>query len=968
MGTKNDYMQVFRTTIFGTYFTALIIASMFLLSGFSFVFAQDTALDEGDIEIPLPDTGLDDGDIDLPDPDTDVDDGDVDVPTPDTDTDDGDVEIPTPDTEVDDGDIDLPDPDTDTDDGDIDTPDPDTEVDDGDVEIPTPDNDTDDGDVTIPDPDVDTDDGDIDLPDPDTEEVDDGDIDIPDPDTDVDDGDVNVPDPDTEVDDGDVELPVEEETEEEPEEEVQDPDTDVDDGDLPIEEEETPDPEDPDTDVDDGDVELPVDDNPNPPVDPDTTAPVATISVSDTLINEADAGTTFVVTTTYNEAMNAVVTPIIIFTPSVDTTLAQTSAVWTDSVTFTVSFNVSDANVEIDDIAVRVVGGQDLAGNVSQGDIEIAAFDIDTIAPTASLLYSVSGPYSGGQSVLVSATFSELLSQTTPQISLAAPGNGDLALTNLTATNDPLVWTLTWGVPFGTDDNGTATFSVTADDVAGNPLQSISNNTVTIDNGSGFTPPTPDTTAPVVASISVSDPIINEADAGSLVTATVTFNESMNQNIAPTVVFNPLVDTTLVATGTPLWTSHTTYELTYRVFDVDVEIADIVAVVSGAQDTAGNTMNQFTSSTLLDIDTIAPVITLSFNPNTTPILGGSDVVVTATLSEVLNAVPTIAIRTMAGESVATTTFSDPTVAGNNLAFTYTWTIPNGAEHSGEATIFVGATDMFGNTSEVVDTSREISFVGVDPTPDPDPDPTPNPGGGGGNGGGTPVQRTTGGGGNGPIVGTVITPLAEIPAPEQDLSFVCDYKQVYMGEHLDNDPHEVAKLQAFLRGFEGEDIEVTGFYGPETTAAVARFQQKYAADVLTPWGITEPTGYAYITTTRKINEMVCNVPVAFTTEEQSILDAYLNRSVPTVENTVKDTESAIDTNVLEDTQPEITEGPEAETPESADNKSLLRIHDKYYILPGAVIWNTIQKDKVNKESETISGSLELNPDNIYIKVR
>jgi hypothetical protein len=72
----------------------------------------------------------------------------------------------------------------------------------------------------------------------------------------------------------------------------------------------------------------------------------------------------------------------------------------------------------------------------------------------------------------------------------------------------------------------------------------------------------------------------------------------------------------------------------------------------------------------------------------------------------------------------------------------------------------------------------------------------------------------------------------------------------------NNPEEVKKLQTFLNDQLGLNIPVNGVFGPKTLAAVKQFQQKYADDVLSPWGLTGPTGFVFKTTRHKINVLMC----------------------------------------------------------------------------------------------------------------
>ena len=70
--------------------------------------------------------------------------------------------------------------------------------------------------------------------------------------------------------------------------------------------------------------------------------------------------------------------------------------------------------------------------------------------------------------------------------------------------------------------------------------------------------------------------------------------------------------------------------------------------------------------------------------------------------------------------------------------------------------------------------------------------------------------------------------------------------------------KVKCLQEFLKS-QGSDIYpeglVTGNFLSLTKQAVIRFQERYAEEILKPWGLTQGTGFVGKTTIAKINELL-----------------------------------------------------------------------------------------------------------------
>lgn len=150
--------------------------------------------------------------------------------------------------------------------------------------------------------------------------------------------------------------------------------------------------------------------------------------------------------------------------------------------------------------------------------------------------------------------------------------------------------------------------------------------------------------------------------------------------------------------------------------------------------------------------------------------------------------------------------------------------------------------------------------------------------------------TSGGGGNGPITGTFgVSNGSGIPSgqvlgtstsTQPDFGPACErYVTDFLGPRRTNNPEQVRRLQTVLRDFKKMDIDITGVYDTKTTAAVKAFQEKYRSQILAPWGLSSGTGFVYLTTQKKINEIYCKNTAQFSlsSDEQKIIDSFRNQN-------------------------------------------------------------------------------------------
>lgn len=76
----------------------------------------------------------------------------------------------------------------------------------------------------------------------------------------------------------------------------------------------------------------------------------------------------------------------------------------------------------------------------------------------------------------------------------------------------------------------------------------------------------------------------------------------------------------------------------------------------------------------------------------------------------------------------------------------------------------------------------------------------------------------------------------------------------VGPNRQNNPQDVRLLEEFLNTYENTNLEVNGIYDADDIDAVISWQEKYAEDILMPWGISNGTGYVFTTSLAKIKQI------------------------------------------------------------------------------------------------------------------
>ncbi len=341
----------------------------------------------------------------------------------------------------------------------------------------------------------------------------------------------------------------------------------------------------------------------------DTQNPTVGVSAAQApVVNDAIAAAgTFTVSVDFSEAMKTTLKPTVAFSgDNVAGTLTydEASSVWSDNNTFVVSFDVTDANEDFDNVDLLLSGAQDIVDNVQIIGAVNNSFIIDTKNPVAVSTPDVgllADADAGDNAFTVNVTFDEAMNTSlAPVVSFP---NEDGAAAGLSV--ESITWTdaFTASIAMSLADANAHLADIDiavegARDAAGNEqVAVVYEDVVTVD------------TENAVATITTTSDWITDDNVGTPYELTFTFAEEMNTAVIPvfTMEGDEPLDNTLTVSGSE-WADANTFVVTLDVADAAEEISGIEVTLTGAQDASGNSQVDYENLDAASIDTRNPLV------------------------------------------------------------------------------------------------------------------------------------------------------------------------------------------------------------------------------------------------------------------------------------------------------------------------------------------------------------------------
>ena len=427
----------------------------------------------------------------------------------------------------------------------------------------------------------------------------------------------------------------------------------------------------------------------------DGVRPTVTIDVADTALM---AGETSLVTFTFSEAVEGFDNSDINIPNGTLSAVSSGDGNVTYTATFTPTSNVSDTT---NLITVNNSGVTDAAaGNAGIGTTDSDNYAINTVRPTVTI--DVDEPaLTIGQTSEVTFTFSEAVNGFT--LSDLDVANG--ALSNLTATSDPKVFTAT----LTPDANvpADATNVITLKDASVSNLAGNQNLATDSDNYAI------DTAAPTVT-IAVDE---DKLAIGETAEVTFTFSEAVSGFTLDDLSSENGELSDLDTDDNVTWTA---------IFTPDADINEAGNFISlkdaSVTDDAGNANAGVTNSNAYELDAARPTATITLA--NTALVTGQSTAVTFKFSEAVTGFANADLTAIEGGTLSTVNTTDGGV---------TWTATFTAGATTDATNVIsfnttGVTDLAGNAGTGTTTSDNYTISPYVPPVQPEPTtPTPTPG-------------------------------------------------------------------------------------------------------------------------------------------------------------------------------------------------------------------------------------------------
>jgi len=441
----------------------------------------------------------------------------------------------------------------------------------------------------------------------------------------------------------------------------------------------------------------------------DTTAPTSSIAYNNTR-SYFKAGEKLKIYANFTETLSGIkeTTVTINISTMGDGDLSNLTMSKTNNTRWYYSWTIPSGTDENGAFTVKIYAQDNATNYLSPYPTTSVTKGIDNTKPNCAIAYNNTRTYfKAGEALKIYANFTETLSgmNEVVTINIATAGNGDLANTTMIKTDNTHYY-YSWTIPSGSDDDGTFTVNVYAQDNATNypdPYPTTSS-TKKIDN-----------TVPTCAI--AYNRSATYFKAGTVLKIWANFSESGSGISESTVIINistagdgDLANTTMSRSNNTRWYKDWTIPS-----GTDEDGAFTVKIY--ARDNASNLLGTYpTTSATKKIDNTVPTCAIAYNRSATYFKAGTVLKIWANFTESGSGIDettvTINISTAGNGDLYNTTMSRT----NNTHWYKDWTIPSGSDDNGAFTVKIWGKDNVSiNLASYPTTSATKSIDNTVPT-------------------------------------------------------------------------------------------------------------------------------------------------------------------------------------------------------------------------------------------------------------